>query len=60
MTYGVSAGADGSFFLAGATGGSLDGAVNAGGFDFAVAKISGVDGSVLWSWQVGCAYGPRG
>ncbi len=58
LAYGVSAGADGSFFLAGLTTGSIDDeTVNAGGYDFAAMKISGEDGSVLWSWQVRCALG---
>jgi len=51
--YGVSADAEGSFFIAGITDDSLDGETETvGGYDFAVAKLSGVDGSVLWSWQV--------
>eukprot|EP00752_Nemacystus_decipiens_P003778 g3478.t1 len=50
----VTVDADGNFYLAGVTAGSLDGAtVNAGGYDFAVIKISSVDGSVLWTWQDG-------
>lgn len=45
---------DGNFFLAGRTSSSVDGeAVNVGGLDFAVIKLSSVDGSVVWSWQVG-------
>ncbi len=35
-----------------------DEAVNAGGYDFAAVKMSGEDGLVLWSWQVGCVLGP--
>lgn len=54
IAYGVSADADGDFFIGGCTTAALnDGFVNAGGNDFAVAKVSGVNGSVLWSWQVG-------
>lgn len=54
IAYGVSADADGSFFVAGLTEGSVDDEfANAGGSDFTVAKVSGVDGSVLWYWQVG-------
>ena len=51
--YAVTPDADGNFFVGGCTDGSLDGFTNAGENDFAVAKVSGVDGSVLWSWQVG-------
>lgn len=52
----VAADADGNFILAGVTTDSLDGeAVNAGGNDLAVIKISSVDGSVVWSWQVGAS-----
>lgn len=48
---GVSADADGSFFMAGHTDGSFDGeTANVGGEDMVVAKIDG-DGSLLWSWQ---------
>ncbi len=52
--FAISADADGSFFLAGSTTGSIDGeTVNVGGEDFVVAKMSGTDGSVEWFWQVG-------
>ncbi|CAM9980650.1 unnamed protein product [Ectocarpus sp. 12 AP-2014] len=51
--YGVSADAEGSFFLAGKTTGSLDGiTLNAGGEDMAVGKLDS-DGVLLWSWQEG-------
>lgn len=53
IAYGVTPDADGNFFIGGCTSGSLDGFVSAGEDDFVVAKVSGVDGSVLWSWQVG-------
>ncbi|CAN0059164.1 unnamed protein product [Ectocarpus sp. 4 AP-2014] len=51
--YGVSADAEGSFFLAGKTTGSLDGiTLNEGGEDMAVGKLDS-DGVLLWSWQEG-------
>lgn len=52
----VAADTDGIFFLGGCTDGSMSGFVNAGGFDWVVAKVSGVDGSVLWYWQVGPSF----
>lgn len=49
---GVSADADGSFFLAGSTEGSFNGQKENDGFsDMVVAKIDS-DGVLLWSWQV--------
>lgn len=52
--YGVSADAEGSFFLAGKTSGSLDGTtLNAGENDMAAGKLDS-DGAVLWYWQVLC------
>lgn len=54
--YAVAADADGNFFVGGCTSGSVGGFVSAGGFDLVVAKVSGVDGSVLWYWQVGAVF----
>ncbi|CAN0083938.1 unnamed protein product [Ectocarpus fasciculatus] len=54
IVYGVSADAEGSFFIAGKTTGSLDSTtLNAGGEDMAAGKLDG-DGVLLWSWQVLC------
>lgn len=53
VAFAAAADPDGNFFIGGYTDGNLDGFVNAGGEDFAVAKLSGVDGSVVWAWQVG-------
>lgn len=52
MIYGISADAEGNFFLAGKTSGSIDSAVdNAGEHDHAVMKID-TEGDLLWTWQV--------
>ncbi|CAM9819697.1 unnamed protein product [Scytosiphon promiscuus] len=55
VTYAASADADGNFFLAGLTSGSIDGLVdNEGEHDLAAMKID-VNGELLWTWQEGSA-----